>query len=196
MDKLITKEALMSMVEKIDNAIDRFAVVGIYYGLIGEATGADQLLNIKKYDVDFNNKTITLPTGVVVMDEYLERITRDAINQDIYVKLGTQGQTSEDYSLNMDCDYIIKAKPSVKNHNGLDRISNEGFRCRLKSLSKYLGVELNTSLLKKSGALHLLSSQKSNWTVREAEKFLAQHGIKLRRNFVLEMVKFMKDNFQ
>lgn len=55
MELLITKEGLIDIVDKLDNAIDKFAIVGIFCGLIGEATGADQLLNIKKSDVDFSN---------------------------------------------------------------------------------------------------------------------------------------------
>lgn len=47
MELLITKEGLIDIVDKLDNAIDKFAIVGIFCGLIGEATGADQLLNIK-----------------------------------------------------------------------------------------------------------------------------------------------------
>lgn len=45
----------------------------------------EQLLNIKVDDVDFEKSTITLSEDrVVVMDDFLKKITKEAIEQKIY----------------------------------------------------------------------------------------------------------------
>lgn len=94
----------MKQVEKFENAVDKFIIIGIFYGLAGESKGGEQLLNIKVSDVDFEKKTISLMDGsVVVIDEYLEKITADAISQSVYIKIGSIGTSNfdEDYHLNM-----------------------------------------------------------------------------------------------
>ncbi|MEW8994073.1 hypothetical protein [Clostridium sp.] len=191
MEKNITKAELIEKVNKLDNPMDRFIVVGIFYGLAGESTEGAQILEVKKSDVNLEENTIKLEDGsVVVMDSLLRKVTVDAMNQEVYVKMGTVGaHTNEDYNLNPNCPYIIKGKPSKLNDMGMKRLGGQSLKTRLTAISKYLGVSCSRRLLKQSGIFHMLKEEKANWTIREAEDFLKKNGLSLRRNNLMEVLK-------
>lgn len=190
MKDIITKKELKNLVGKLDNGIDKFILAGFFYGLNGEAGYKEQLLTLEVSSVDFTDSKIYLPDGrVVVMDEMLREITSEAIEQTIYTKLGSQGRTNEDYLLNKDCKYIIKIKPTKSNHYGLDPLGNGGIKKRMTMISDYLGVKLTPSLLKMSGVYNILVSQNKKWTIAEAETFLKNNGLSIRRNNLIPMLR-------
>lgn len=191
MEKNITKAELIERVNKLDNPIDKFIIVSIFYGLAGESIEGVQILEIKKSDVNLEENTIKLKDGsVVVMDSLLKKVTVDAMNQEVYVKMGTiSTHTNEDYSLNPNCPYIIKGKPNKLNDKGMKRLGGQSLKSRLTTISKYLGVSCSRRLLKQSGIFHMLKEEKTNWTIREAEEFLKKNGLSLRRNNLIEMLK-------
>lgn len=189
---MIDKKELQELVERLDNGIDKFIVAGLFYGLNGGSTNKEQLLNITTDSVNFKNSTITLPDGrVVVMDAFLEKITKEAIDQKIYIKMGNQGRTNEDYYLNTSNKFIIKAKPTTTNNNGLDPLTFAGLRVRLSSISKFLlgSNELNANNLKQSGAFAVLLDAQEELTIAKADALLKSKGLSIGRNILVSMLK-------
>ncbi|MDZ4982489.1 hypothetical protein GNF79_06945 [Clostridium perfringens] len=182
------------MIDKLDNGIDKFIVAGIFYGL-NSSDYREQLLNIKTSSVNFEESTLTLPNGrVVVMDDLLKEVTREAIEQKIYVKMGSVGGTNEDYELNQNSEYIIKSKPTSFNDYGIKPLTDGGFKSRIRAISVFLvgNTSITPSYLKKSGALEYLKTLDKNLTIRMVEKKLKDRGYNLRRNTVVEMIQELK----
>lgn len=190
MKDIITKKKLEELVGKLENGIDKFILVGFFYGLNGEAGYKEQLLNLEVDSIDFENFKINLPDGrEVIMDELLTSVAKEAIEQKIYVKMGSQGRTNEDYSLNDDSKYVIKIKPTKTNNNGLSPLTASGIKKRMTMLSNYLGIKLTPSLLKVSGVYELLKSQQKKMTIMEAEALLKRNGLSIRRNNLIPMLR-------
>ncbi|MDU5111184.1 MAG: hypothetical protein E6248_12100 [Clostridium sp.] len=187
---MIDRKELKQIVDRLENGIDKFILAGFFYGLNGEVGYKEQLLNLEVDSIDFENKKINLPDGrEVIMDELLMNISEEAINQKIYIKLGSQGRTNEDYSLNPNSKYIIKGKPTKANNNGLSPLSAGGIKKRMTMLSDYLGIKLTPSLLKVSGVYELLKSQNKKMTIIEAESLLKANGLSIRRNNLIPILR-------
>ncbi|UBK30184.1 hypothetical protein [Clostridium perfringens] len=187
----ITKKGLEEKLDKLDNGIDKFIVAGIYYGL-NRSNYREQLLNIKTSSVNLEESTLTLPNGEkVVMDDLLKEVTREAVEQKIYVKMGSLGGTNEDYELNPNSEYIIKSKPTSSNEMGIKPLSNAGFKSRMRTISMFLvgDTSLTPSLLKKSGTYEKLKTLDKNLTIRSIEKILKESGYGTKRNTIVEMVQ-------
>lgn len=188
---MITKLELKKMIDKLDNGIDKFIVAGIFYGL-NSSDYREQLLNIKTSSVNFEESTLTFPNGrVVVMDDLLKEVVREAVEQKIYVKMGSLGGTNEDYELNPNSEYIIKSKPTSSNEMGIKPLSNAGFKSRMRTISTFLvgDTSLTPSLLKKSGTYEKLKTLDKNLTIRSIEKILKESGYGTKRNTIVEMVQ-------
>lgn len=153
--KYISKKELMEIINRLENAQDKFIVLGIYSGLM-RVSNTD-ILNLKVSDVDFINKTINVNGMSIAFDEELEKIIKESITQQRYYKLGEQGRSNEYYLLNTSSPYIIKLRPLPSNKNGSESMSVDTLKQRLIRLSSFLGVNgMNTRLLKQSGAFNLL----------------------------------------
>lgn len=189
--KYLSKEEVLQMVHRLDNAQDKFIIYGIFNGLISSSNS--DILQIKVSDVDFENKKIRVANSYVEFDEELEKIIKESITQQHYYKLGEQGRSNESYLLNIDSPYIIKSRPLPSNKNGSESMSVDTLKQRLIRLSSFLGVNgMNTRLLKQSGAFNLLKEENKEWTLDAASQFLNEKGLKLRRNNILEMVQELK----
>lgn len=191
---MITKLELKKMIDKLDNGIDKFIVAGIFYGL-NSSDYREQLLNIKTSSVNFEESTLTLPNGrVVIMDDLLKEVVREAVEQKIYVKMGSLGGTNEDYELNPNSEYIIKSKPTSSNEMGIKPLSNAGFKSRMRTISTFLvgDTSLTPSLLKKSGTYEKLKTLDKNLTIRSIEKILKESGYGTKRNTIVEMVQELR----
>lgn len=187
----ITKKGLEEKLDKLDNGIDKFIVAGIYYGL-NRSNYREQLLNIKTSSVNLEESTLTLPNGEkVVMDDLLKEVVREAVEQKIYVKMGSLGGTNEDYELNPNSEYIIKSKPTSSNEMGIKPLSNAGFKSRMRTISIFLvgDTSITPTLLKKSGAYEKLKTLDKNLTIRSIGKILRESGYNLRQNNLVEMVQ-------
>ncbi len=140
MKDIITKKELEEIMNKLENGIDKFILAGFYYGLNGSSNYKEQLLNLKVDCVDFEKEVINLPDGrVVKMDKLLKQVTKEAIEQKIYIKMGSQGRTNEDYLLNTSSPYIIKPKPTKLNNNGILSLGVGGIKQRIFTISNYIG---------------------------------------------------------
>lgn len=87
--------------------------MAIYNGISGKNC-MTELLNLKVKDVNLNKKTITLPDRTIIMDEMLEKATRETIEQKILfaeIRKGA-GKGKEDIDLNMESIYVLKIRPS------------------------------------------------------------------------------------
>ena len=187
----ITKKGLEEKLDKLDNGIDKFIVAGIYYGL-NRSNYREQLLNIKTSSVNLEESTLTLPNGEkVVMDDLLKEVVREAVEQKIYVKMGSLGGTNEDYELNPNSEYIIKSKPTSSNEMGIKPLTDAGFKSRIRAISIFLvgDTSITPTLLKKSGAYEKLKTLDRNLTIRSIGKILRESGYNLRQNNLVEMVQ-------
>lgn len=194
---MLNKKELKEMLNKLDNGVDKFILAGLFYGL-NDSDNREQILNITKNMVDIEKSTITLQSGrVVIMDEILKSVTTEALNQKIYVKMGSQGRTNEDYEFNLNSQYVIKVKPTSKNNNGTEPLTNAGFKSRIRSISEFLTGSASTltpTELKKAGAYSLLESQQNKMTIMEAESILKKNGLSIRRNNLIPMLKEINVN--
>lgn len=140
MKDIITKKELEEIMNKLENGIDKFILAGFYYGLNGASGYKEQLSNLRVDCVDFEKEVINLPDGrVVKMDKLLKQVTKEAINQKIYIRMGNQGRTNEDYFLNSSSPYIIKSRPTKLNNDGFMALREMGLRKRLQAISSYIG---------------------------------------------------------
>lgn len=140
MKDIITKKELEEIMNKLENGIDKFILAGFYYGLNGASGYKEQLSNLRVDCVDFEKEVINLPDGrAVKMDKLLKQVTKEAINQKIYIRMGSQGRTNEDYFLNSSSPYIIKSRPTKLNNDGCMPLREMGLRKRLQAISSYIG---------------------------------------------------------
>lgn len=191
----ITKNFLKENLDKLDNGIDKFIVASIFYGL-NSSDYREQLLNIKTSSVNFKDSTLTLPNGrVVVMDELLREVTREAIEQKIYVKMGSVGETNEDYELNQNSEYIIKSKPTAFNDYGIKPLTDGGFKSRIRAISVFLvgNTSITPTVLKKSGTVEKIKTLDKNLSVRSVEKILKESGYGTKRNTIVDMLKKIRN---
>ena len=198
MDKIIKKSELKKQMRMLDNAIDRFLIVGLFYGLDGENNGGSQIAGIKKSNIDFENKKIILDNGFIFdVDEYLEKIVRDAINQSVYLKLGNDvdGRSSADYEFNMNSEYIIKTIPNKRTDNGLNPLTSVGVRQKVRRIGDFIGVKYNKNTIRKSTAYNLLDEANKPWKIIEAEEFLKARNMGIRRNNLIPMLNEINEKY-
>ena len=112
------------------------------------------------------------------MDDLLKEVVREAVEQKIYVKMGSLDGTNEDYELNPNSEYIIKSKPTSSNEMGIKPLSNAGFKSRMRTISIFLvgDTSITPTLLKKSGAYEKLKKLDKNLTIRSIGKILRESG--------------------
>ena len=126
------------------------------------------------------------------MDEILKSVTQEALNQKVYIKMGSQGRTNEDYEFNLSSQYVIKFKPTNRNNNGVEPLTNAGFKSRIRAISEFLtgnASVLTPTEIKKAGAYSLLESQQKRMTIMEAENLLKNNGLSIRRNNLILILK-------
>lgn len=189
-------DEIKKIISMIDNEQDKFIVYALYKGINGKK--AEDLLSIKKGDIDFTNGTIKLKDRTIMMDDYLSHLASDAIKQKVYQKLGdfSGGSSTDSYAFNMECKYVIKGKPNTKNNNGLNQYGYEGLRRRLQILSDETDSRLSIDTLNRSGILHELNKIKKQWTVKELKTAVKENGwkgnIDILYNLLIEVYGMQK----
>ena len=180
---LFTKQEIIDICDALANAQDKFIIYALFSGIRGNKYS--DLVNLKVEDVNFDTKEIKLPSGkVVIMDEYLEDILKDITDKEYgsyYYKLNRSGfyDVNSFYKLNMDCEYVVKVKPTTTNGNGLGSFSFQGLQTRLKGLSKVLGVNILGVNVYRSGVLAKMNEIKERWTQNEISEFLKDNQYNL-----------------
>lgn len=191
---LISKKQLEKLTQALDNPVDRFIIAGFFYGLNGELSHKENMLNLTVDSVDLENNTISTPEGkIIVMDSFLKNLVVDAINQSVYIKMGTQGRSNEDYSMNENSKYIIKSRPTKSNDFGLQPLTASGLKNRVRMISDFLfgDMRLTPSVLKQSGAFHRLLQENKKLTIHQSEAILKEAGLSIRRNNIVLMLKYI-----
>ena len=180
---LFTRQEIIDICDSLANAQDKFIIYALFSGIRGNKYS--DLANLKVEDVNFDTKEIKLPSGkIVIMDEYLEDILRDITDKEYgsyYYKLNRSGfyDINSFYRLNMDCEYVVKVKPTTTNGNGLGCISFQGLQTRLKGLSKVLGINILGVNVYRSGVLAKMNEIKDRWTQNEISEFLKENQYNL-----------------
>ena len=175
---LVTKEELMSYIDVLDNEQDKF----ILYALFNDVSGTqiEDLRNLKVEQVDLENKKIILSDKEIKMDDVMVQLVEGAIKQDSYelIKFSENASVAT-YNFNMNCDYIIKNRPTKTNGMGLDAMKYDAFRKRLKTISQYLDNNVTPDLLIKSGyAYEVYKQYGADATYSQIEKMVKEKGMK------------------
>ena len=169
-DNLITKEELDALVNELENPQDQFILYALFNGIYGKR--AEEIRSLRVDQVDLKNQTITLENRVVKMDKDFTEITASAIEQNsYYLTHFRNGARVEHAEFNMSCKYVIKQRRIEKNNDGLDIITYDGFRARLKKLSKVLGFNVTCDSLVKSGYAHKVHESGMKVTYENLDKF-------------------------
>lgn len=189
---MITKNELLEKINTLYNPQDRLLVAGAFYGLYG-SKGYNTMANIKTSDIDMVNDTISVEGKKVIMDETLKKLVSDALAQTIHYKVGgSNGSQDVAYELNSDSEYLIKTRPCVQTNNGTAPLKYEGMKSRVLNLLAEIKLDMNIADVKQSGAYHLLAEKKFKWTIVEAEAYLKEHSLSIRRNNLLPMIRKLK----
>lgn len=196
MYKIISRSQIEKYIRELQNPIDRFIILGLFFGLNGNNDYKEQYLTIKKSQVDLEQSKITLSDGrVVFMDPLFRQVTKEAMAQTTYYKIGGTGagHSDEEYELNGDNEYIIKARPIKSNNYGTMPMTLNGFKTRMRALSIYLtgSSGLSPTLIRSSGAYDLIHRQNKKLTFREAERILKENGLNIRRNTLCDFLKYL-----
>lgn len=193
---IITKKDLLNVIEMLDNEQDKFILMALFNGIAGKQ--AQDLLNLKRTDIDFKNKTINLPDRVIKMDDYFCEITKKAIEQKKYTLISldfSKGTVIETYEL-ANSPYIVKVRPYKRNNMGMDVLSYGGFRTRFGTICKFLDLDVTISSLEKSGIINRMIEENAGDTVRDIEKWLKNNKIKMERFLAFRLYKNAKDMLQ
>ncbi|MGG7143635.1 hypothetical protein ACQPVP_09235 [Clostridium nigeriense] len=184
----ITYEELKKDLLLLDNAQDKFILLAIYNGIAGKS-GLSELINLKVKDVNFKKHIIKVDNREVLMDKEFEKITKEAIEQDVYVSEVVSKHGVEEYELNRDSEYVIRIRPKAVNNWGLSPITYNTLRAKIKKISAKAGFEINASQLETSGIVNRLLSEKKEWTVLDIEFELRMKNIKANAYRIYSIIK-------
>ena len=156
-------------IDNLINPIDKFIVLAVFNGITGH--DYNDILNLKKTDIDLDNSTINVNGRIVVMDKVFMQVTIDTLNQVEYAYFTSSGDTKY-YEFNTASEYVVRPKPLKRNKQGLEPMGLEGFKTRFKNTVKFIGLETTVSTLEKSGYIHKLRTIKDDWKVNEVRDFI------------------------
>ena len=183
----ITKDEVVEITNELVNAQDKFIILALFNGIMGE--DMIELRELKVKDIDFEKNIINVAGREVEMDAKFASIAKEAIKQKTYIFQNSDSiHASEDYEINTDSEYVVRVKPTEKNNQGLDSISYSGLRARARKILESIGVkEITPQTLVTSGAIHKLLSIKPVWKQLEVGEQLSKLGYKLsaRRIYVM-----------
>ena len=180
-DHYFYKQDIIDVCDMLINPQDKFIIYGLFSGIFGK--NCSDLTLLKKSDVDLENKKINLPSGIVVdIDDYLEDILIDSLDDRHGSIYYSYRETGLSYRLNMNSEYVLKSRPSVKNNKGLDHMTYNSIRVRLDLLRENLNkYDLIARNIYRSGVLHKLNQQVNGAKIKQKDmtEFLKANNYKL-----------------
>lgn len=190
--KYIDKKELYKLVDYLDSYQDAFILVAIYHGIAGK-----QMIDLRELttsQVDLNNKTITVGERVIHMDDKFFEITDMAMHQQFGCAISANGVYSSngEFTYNLKSKYVLKVRQYKNNRQGLDPMSYNGFRTRVRSIMKYLNLDMTVNELEKSGYLYRLKQKSDKWTFMDMKHFLKAMHIPCE---VYNMLRLFENTF-
>ncbi len=188
-NRFYTREELQDICESLVNPQDKILLYGLFAGLRG--TAYKELLELKIKNINFEGNYIQLKDRRIEIDSYFKSILQDAIDPVYggtyykYYNPSSGSKSNSSYSLNMDSEYVIKAKPYVKNNNGLNPMTNSGFQTRIEKLSNILNRSLVPIDLVRSGIMARMNDLEKYWQENDMlDKFWGTEAL----------IPYLKDN--
>lgn len=177
-NKYFTRNQIKNICSAFLNAQDKFIVYALFNGIMGK--DYVELRFLKVTDIAKDYSYINLPNRRFLCDDYMKEILEDVVEEDYYTKSEIRGSNKEtEYKFNMDCEYVIKTRPTKMTDNGMKAISKNGIQNRLKTLSiafEDLDIHLTGKTLQKSGIIYDMYEQEAyecmNWTIPEIKRYL------------------------
>ncbi|HGM3507327.1 TPA: hypothetical protein ACKOR7_001903 [Clostridioides difficile] len=177
-NKYFTRNQIKNICSAFLNAQDKFIVYALFEGIMGK--DYIELRYLKVSDIAKDYSYIDLPDRRFICDDYMKEILEDVIVEDYYTKSEIKGTSKEtEYKFNMDCEYIIKTRPTKLTDNGMKAISKNGIQNRLKTLSvafSDLDIHLTGKTLQKSGIIYDMYEQEAyecvSWSIPEIKRYL------------------------
>ena len=178
----------------LENPQDKFLIYSLFYGVYGKK--AQDILTMKKNQIDLLNGTITLKDRVVVMDENMKKLAAAALDQNEYMVLDKGGSWSvTSFKFNMDSEYVFKTKPSTKNNKGLNHMSYDGLITRLKNISFFLGTkDVTATTLTRSGYIYRMNEEVGIKTISNISEWMKKNDIKGTPYIFLNVCKTLYKN--
>lgn len=183
---IYSKDEVEVAVENLINPIDKFIVMAIFYGINGDKNA--ELINLKKSNIDLKNSVICIDGKTIHMDETFKKITIDALKQQEYAYLTSDGDTKY-YDLNTSSEYVIKSKPMKRTKDGLEPMGVEGFKTRFKNVVASIGLETTIGTLEKSGYIEKMYSIKKDWKVEEVRELTRTEKMNVEGYNLLRLYK-------
>lgn len=165
--KFFTRKEIMDICDILENSQDKFIVYGIFSGILGK--GCELLLNIKTEDLSDNFSYIQIKDHKFFCDDIMKDIIEDMIENPIYIS--TFRLDKKIVSLNKDNPYLLKPMPSVRNNDGMDKMTRAVITSRFKRLSEEiknygLNFDLNTKAIYYSGIMAKMFEKEVNEGIR------------------------------
>ncbi|GAA0093019.1 hypothetical protein UT300009_30490 [Paraclostridium bifermentans] len=175
--KNLSVEEIQEYIGTLDNPQDKFIIYALFCGIYNQ--NAEELLTITTDMIDLENGIISLKDRDVVMDSIMKVIVEKTLNETTYYILDT-GKTwrTTEFRFNPNSPYLIKQRPSSKNHNGEDCMSYNGFRTRMKNLLEYLDSDLSITDIVRSGYAYRIYKEVDSISTQSINAWLKKNNIR------------------
>lgn len=199
------KEEVIAFAEDLINAQDKFILLALFNGIMGD--DMVELRELKVADIDFEKNIINVSGRVIEMDSYFANVAKEAIAQQVYQsRFSNCTSTKDDYLINTNSEFVIRVKPTKRNNMGASGISYEGLRTRVKTILDNVGAVYATpKTIVTSGVVSKLQDIQPLWTQEGVANELKRQGYKMsaRRIYLilnrladLEIREMVKDIFE
>ena len=177
-ENVITKKEVIEFVASLENSQDAFIVYALFNGIYGNQ--AEDLLHLTSNDIDLEKNVIRLEDREVPMDDIMIKLAKDALKERVYyvIDTGSKIWRTTEFYFNMQSPYLLKVRPSTKNNNGLNRMSYNGFRTRMKSILDYLGSNLSVTDIVTSGYAHRINNDVKKISKYTVSAWLKENNVK------------------
>lgn len=153
---IVTRQELMPLINspKIQNAYERFLLLGLFEGIGGSGYSDFHYLTMD----DFEGHTVKLKGRQLEVSDELLRLARLAANEYEYFPYGDSKRT---WLFSRSDARLIKRKDNKRSENGIEELSDKGFRhiiaLNIKKLSDICETPaFSQAMLFESGRLHMI----------------------------------------
>ncbi len=143
---IFDKDEIMDLALNSDNPQDG-VILGLIFDGLSHKNEFEELTNLTKDDIDFENKLIKLEDRVVPMSHETKMLVQDALEQDrVYISI--TGETSRKYK-------IAEGVNVIRGLRGRAKVKGQIISQRILRIAEIFGHEyLNATSISYSGQLH------------------------------------------